>query len=111
MLPGREPGRELDAEIATKVMGFKAADASVERCWTLDAEFELPPYSTNILAAWDVAEHASLFNQHDLMLRQLNDNCWAMGERDYDYGWETFAEGTTAPHVLCLAALKSLGIS
>lgn len=98
-----EPGLELDALIAEKVMGSPSpSEPGIDQ-----AEYERrrkrwhPAYSTDIAAAWEVFE-------------KLGD---AMIERDETTervhwkvvvgGIETFGE--TAPHAICLAALKTVG--
>lgn len=116
-----KPGRELDALVAEKVMGL-----SYYPVWTNSygqhvphAVFDkgvkqnvvtcgyLKPYSTDIAAAWEVVEKF---------------NGLYIGESESDPGrhWWQFvdsneqdsyigAEGKTAPHAICLAALKAVG--
>jgi len=97
-------GPELDALIAEKVMGQTRSEG-------LPGKFEpqigrwpyLPPYSTNIEAAWEVAEKLRL--------------CVVPVEDATRKGWTAFAEGrwaedgaanatVSAPLSICLAALE-----
>lgn len=110
-------GRELDALVAEKVMGLnirpvvheyglspqlKLAPGSINYVGTYTEIPEVPPYSTDIAAAWGVVEK----------LRErgfgfsLNDGwiAWFLAGRS---DWHADAE--TAPHAICLAALKAVG--
>jgi hypothetical protein len=111
------PGRELDAVIAEKVMGWtrlshpygeqthKTLDGRTILADFLSAPdgMKLPHYSTDISAAWEVVEK----------LRELG---WYLAiHSDPKRGY--FAtipradgiqiESETAPHAICLAALKA----
>lgn len=101
-----KPGRELDALIAEKVMGWKPPEfidgVSLERRWKNDrGEFDsLPRYSTDIAAAWEVVEKIGL-------IIGKNGPVW-----DAQDLWDLpvyFASADTAPHAICLAALKAVG--
>lgn len=106
-------GRELDALVAEKVMGmkvyrrvgedgpnpqYKEIEKVPEHCAVI-----YPPYSTDISAAWEV-----------LLLDKFC--CWAM-KHDHESklfsveiefnGNRYFAQADTAPHAICLAALKA----
>ena len=118
-----EPGRELDALVAQKVMGFvKSPNCD----WWDDANrvyrwIYIPQYSTEIAAAFEVVEKMKLFDKYYLHKKPLgqfhgqNGN-WAIKSYEPDTGgslgeWGLFdyAEAPTAPHVICLAALKLSG--
>ena len=146
-----KPGRELDALIAEKVMGWVRrrvklgrqydnhgnpflpatvkweAEALVfgERVYILNQEDTQPynrlgllSYSTDIAAAWLVVGKINLFleKQTDksngcsnyVQLWQGKDGKWVVGN------WEDrlfiLAEGETAPHAICLAALRIVGV-
>jgi hypothetical protein len=103
-----KPGRELDALVAEKVTGWPAArDAkaiSETGYWTAGDErfiHGLPAYSTEIAAAWQVVE------------KLIATGDWCDFELDYEptllwcCGGKTYAP--TAPHAICLAALKAAG--
>lgn len=126
-----KPGRELDVLIAEKVMGWKLycyegdvyahepgqyGDAAKNDgwCWEGDTypenreSHQFAP-STDIAAAWEVVE-------------KLSTNGWAVkmqiGFDSSRYYWdcEVFIEEShygsakTAPHAICLAALKAAGV-
>lgn len=105
-----KPGRELDALVAEKVMGWKSVEHRFEdpfHRWDGIApehgshRFTVPDFSTDIAAAWEVVEKLN-----DLILER---DVTAEGTR-YNVvidGIETWAE--TAPHAICLAALKAVG--
>lgn len=103
------PGRELDALISEKIFGMKVTVPS-------DNGFlPMPPhYSTNIRAAWEVFEKVA----------RMVDDPWAGFVFDGKKGvWRCHFDrqtpggvserGTaisdTAPHAICLAALKAVG--
>lgn len=117
----KDPGRELDAEIAVKVMGLVPCDA-----WRWQyipgavAQLSVggpPCYSTDIAAAWLVVEKLKKYGRV-LQLTQIT-------ARDRPWWWEAefycvAAEGEepkedslgsapTAPHAICLAALAAIG--
>ncbi|MFD1136757.1 BC1872 family protein [Paenibacillus urinalis] len=50
------PGRELDAYIAIKVMGFKEITIVGSHYFTDPIDTQVKPYSTDISAAWEVEE-------------------------------------------------------
>jgi hypothetical protein len=106
----------LDALVAVKVMG-----------WTCDPDLgwyspdgyftgqPFPPlYSSNIEAAWEVVEKLDLLGPKNIRqygrvcyyLSHPEDKRWQIGD-DRDMSWTVEAE--TAPHVICLAALKAVG--
>lgn len=118
------PGRELDALIAEKVMGLKPCSDPIGRCdsaHTIPIQCwgeggggsELKSYSADIAAAWEVVEHVRLklgfpgfsfhaadgfeveFSRLDGKFLQNEDTIF-MGRAD------------TAPHAICLAALKAV---
>jgi hypothetical protein len=127
-----EAGRELDALVAVRVMGFDAAHPTLAkmgkaiRPYPLGNGVDVPHYSTDIAAAWQVVEklHAGgVF----LMLEQCqsreqyeyddevggaNDRCAEAGE------WLAHfqnvvglgsATGATAALAICGAALMAVG--
>lgn len=83
-----KPGRELDALVAEKVMGG-----------------ELRPYSTDISAAWEVVEK---YKWAEPELRYSDEqHCWVFSlHKASGYPNEC---GDTAPHAICLAALRAVG--
>lgn len=137
------PGRELDALIAEKVMGwtwkkFKhhGADHSVyfnheKTQWLGPSDFNpkvqpgfglqllgcsVPPYSSEISAAWNVLEKANItqvmkMEKGEWMARfdgPTNENGY-YAVRTYRGEFATsYAFGSTPAHAICLAALKSI---
>lgn len=137
-----KPGRELDALVAEKVMGYPAfapkvlnllknhiradwnANLSCIICGRVDATPEcLPHYSTDISAAWEVVVHMVKHQQWETWGLQgyVNRNpphvhhgirywrCDFGGA--FQKGWAFVVEIKTAPHAICLAALKAVDSS
>jgi len=123
-----EVGRELDALVAEKVMGWKYSQVSpnTERffCreygqqsgWWLRPEMDTedgwacakcsdvpPSYSTDIGAAWEVVEKKGGCHLHWLADRQYW-NCQFWGKPTFG----GVGTATTAPHAICEAALKAV---
>ena len=116
--------RELDALVAEKVMGCRVAwnaapycDCSVDRphdIATDDDTFELPFYSTDIAAAWEVVETLG----YNWSLNRDVGKCWNDYQiaGDLKYRFVLAAPGSpmegvvadTAPRAICLAALKAM---
>ena len=120
-----KPGRELDALVAKKVMGWDGFSGIIETSpevgfsteeidelvKTGKLRFRPPEYSTDIAAAWQVVEKMQREN-HDFAIHITS--C-----RDEDNQWQphfnisvtrTLLTGSkTAPHAICLAALKAVG--
>ncbi len=119
-----EAGRELDALVAEKVMGWRDVrpghytgspgtmygKAPQPQPWdspqdrTKGVSF-VPFYSTKIADAWEVIEKLA---DRDPMIAM-----W--GYEDGTAGWFCDFEGIkdharTAPHAICLAALKAVGV-
>ena len=101
-----EPGLELDKLIAEKVLGwFQDSMAKSPRdLWFETGEEEgslyLNHYSTDIKAAWNLAE------RFRLCVVPWHDGKWTAvkeGEILIDGDWNS---AKTAPHAICLAALS-----
>lgn len=99
-----EAGRELDALIAEKVMGFPL---EIIR----GAPYPECPrhYSTDIAAAWEVVEKDDGWG-HDWRVKR-----WVSSSKPYSCtaertadGQNFYAEAETAPLAICLAALKAV---
>ena len=118
-------GRELDALVAEKVMGWerivmkdkpgavswphppKGFDVNHNR-WSI-----IPHYSTDIAAAWEVVE--KLAPEFEWILENdVKDGGWSA----IIYKWEGTSvvsspigrsDADTAPHAICLAALAAVG--
>lgn len=123
-----EAGRELDALIAEKVMGFIAYKVQLvappPRVRTMD-ELQhigepLPHYSTNIADAWEVVEKLGRWHGFDFMI-VMPDPEQTFHLRTYEAGWyeatndgperRVVSDADTAPLAICLAALKAKGVT
>lgn len=122
-----KPGRELDALIAEKVMGLELKQpkgvAWRENTWVyaindfrdsgpmyvVDCDF----YSTDISAAWEVVDNLR-YRKIPISIAHVffpAEERWeyiAKAENVQPYGFE-FATSDSAPHAICLAALKAVG--
>lgn len=115
------PGRELDALIAEKLFGLNLTDAFTgeERPITsgvalqyLDRMSGVPNYSTDIAAAWEVVEkiiHPEFVSswQFDIRVESWPKKYKAKFSNG---GGAHIAHEDSAPHAICLAALKALAI-
>ncbi len=108
---GKKPGKELDALIAEKVMGLAVEKFMINppkptgwvklKLDTNSKSFELPKYSTDISAAWEVVEKfVPLSLDH-------TDGNWRCGIAKEGEVYHAGAE--SAPHAICIAALKAVG--
>jgi hypothetical protein len=96
-------GRELDSLVAEKFMGHGSG-------YPLPNDFkylaEVPCYSTDIAAAWEVVEHLrQAYKIVDVLLTKSYASCKL-------YDDETFisVDADTASLAICLAALKTVGV-
>lgn len=115
-----EPGRELDALVAEKVMGLRVewgqdtpcpdcdevgrycggrAWCSPCRAWYYSAYKD---YSTDIAAAWEVVERLVAGGERHFVVEKAG--AWLVRFREGDW-----LPGETAPHAICLAALRAVG--
>lgn len=116
-----EPGRDLDKLIADKVMGLKCS-----RIWSVDESGQsyfmvvwgngvlLQAYSTDIAAAWEVVEKLCKDSfAFDMEYSEFFDKdaggCDARFRCKAGIRGKFSAEAETAPHAVCLAALKAVG--
>ncbi len=108
-----QPGRELDALVAEKVMSscklegtFVQKIDTVSKIVTVGTEWQYPPYSTDISAAWDVVEK---FKWAEPEVSYSDEqHCW-YGLMNKGPGSGIAYGAPTAPHAICLAALKAVG--
>lgn len=97
------PGRDLDILVHEHVMGESPPPAIGDHSQT----YNVPRYSEDISAAWLVVEKFGTFyagesspERHHWTLPYEDEEgapCWSIGE------------GESAPHAICLAALKAVG--
>lgn len=118
-----QPGRDLDAMVAEKVMGMvdnRPSGRSGEMWGIMDwfAPGEpawapnFPTYSTSISAAWEVVEKM----RGDGWYVRITDTKSPLGHRwmvsfDTEEGLHPLytAYSETVPHAICLAALRAVG--
>lgn len=117
-----KPGIELDDLVAEKVMGepkiniepTKFGEFSLEpgglnyngdKPITIDSS----PYSTEISAAWEVVEKLRN-DKWSVMIHTIVSNMWVAQLENNSGIPKLFYRilGNTAPHAICLAALKTL---
>jgi hypothetical protein len=99
-------GRELDALVAKQVMGLTVRGTYVED--RLGSTSSLPFFSTDIAAAWQIAE----------TFIQAGAAAWIEGDGHTGYragctygaGLRAEAAGDSPAHAMCLAALHALGV-
>lgn len=114
-----KPGRELDALIAEKVMGLEVL--SNKDCYISGERKDMsgeitriasviPGYSTEIKAAWEVVEKIGSNEQWQINIEYRQDEgYWVFIKERISSGAGTFvADSITAPHAICLAALKAV---
>ena len=113
-------GRELDARVATKVMGWKEAWPKYAYDGTPSGvlfgagidphgcKIPLPHYSTDIAAAWEVVEK-SRHGSHVEVAHGATSNAGKYARWRCKFGMQVFAEADSAPLAICLAALKACG--
>lgn len=124
-----KPGRELDALVAAKVMGLKIKwiggdtghPRDIRDPWTSAGDgspgsgvkHPVDNYSTDIAAAWGVFEFMKT-RGFDCVVsfrtREQKHQAWFVPNGDYYAGGDTDAYSDSAPHAICLAALKAVGI-
>jgi len=107
-------GRELDALVAEKVMGmlkYIQGDITIfeneEYLWR---DWEVPYFSDDIAAAWQVVE--KMREKYVINIEIDCENTWVELWRDStDEPYKQVADeyGDTAPLAICLAALRAVG--
>jgi hypothetical protein len=109
-------GRELDALVAEKVMGWAltSKDTRDLQGWPPPGNttpIDVPEYSTDIAAAWEVVEKL------DKYYFQVNREIKNMDSMEYTvvipgiFNKERITvSANTAPHAICLAALKAVDV-
>lgn len=119
-------GPELDALIATKVMGWTRGISDVcnvlgwrtpDSIWVHDAD-GVPHYSTDIAAAWEVVEQLKAHKDYVSFGLTDDSNSSTATFANFEGVWFAgFGLGVggecvgaaTAPLAICLAALKAIG--
>lgn len=137
MMESMMAGRELDALIAGKVMGWanviclhggNIPSGEPDDDWNKDARNDqhhghtgiplvhreqVPAYSVDIAAAWEVVEKLRTMSIGISIARMPDEKLWYVPLYRLDHGEymgsaEGFAEAETAPLAICLAALKAV---
>lgn len=124
-----EAGRELDALVAEKVMGWQSIEYNDFKIWAHqdylpaitnhplgfampEGYSPLPRYSTNIAAAWKVVEKFEAKHWEISISTDEIGYLVYLTRRNDDGGSTTFkGEADTAPLAICLAALNAKGVS
>ncbi len=117
-----KPGRKLDALVAERIFGYKSIE-DLERSYIspegdhiykdfvgAPESMKLPRFSTSIAAAWEVVEKLKgsfLINTDHGTPAEWSVN-WIVILGD-ELPKNVGAIGVTAPHAICLAALKAVG--
>jgi hypothetical protein len=122
-MDGMKAGPELDALVAERVMGWTiySNDRKYQQGWSEHSEgtpMDIPSYSTDIAAAWEVVERVNFLDKYsrDFLLQRecidVDPYRWvwfAWFRKDgVDENVDTSARCETAPHAICLAALKAV---
>lgn len=107
-----EAGRELDAIIATKVMGWEIGDGDTWQLISPECSVVMRGVnwwrpSTDIRDAWDVVEKLHKKNA-EFVLRIYNQGQWCCDHNIFKFS-EAYAD--TAPLAICLSALEAYEIS
>jgi hypothetical protein len=99
-----EPGRELDALVAEKVMGLK----SIAPNSAMDGEYPvwIPAYSIDIAAAWQVVERMG--RTWDMYLSRHYSGRWTCTFDRHGNYLETTVKAGSAPEAICKAALLAV---
>lgn len=121
-----QAGRELDALVATRVMGsvvsqdpiwqkvYEQPDAWVETSPSRQLRRTLQPYSTDIAVAWGVVEKmiSTLFPPWDDDPPEYGTPhvYWCDDKWCAVFAYDCIRSAATAPHAICLAALKAVGV-
>lgn len=115
-------------ESRCRICGWSVVSHDTQGCWSDNCSTrpqpavradEPPPFSTDIAAAWRLVERLTptfTLRRVDWAMRDRGDGVTYMQENAYHNGWwavateeggeYSFAE--TAPHAICLAALKAV---
>lgn len=118
-----EAGRELDALVAEKIMGWSNCHREGDwgyfgRPFGGPTDFRIPNYSTDISAAWEVMEKMLFIEGFSFCIEQTVNSkfptTWFLhthhkGILCIDEVQERYSSTGVIEHSICLAALKSVG--
>lgn len=127
-----KPGRELDALVAEKVMGWRKTEIAfhgsilISPCGSLgipendEIKLALPRYSASIEASWEVADKImieSIIKTEKGYVAKVvgkyytGESAWPRVNEYYETSLyeDSIIIGETIPHAICLAALEAVG--
>lgn len=105
-----KPGRELDALVARHIFARFWTDLywiDFNQCEWRHGDYQ--PYSTDIAAAWEVVEKM-LRPDRDYSFSIQTNSAGKSGWFHCRFNGEFGGAAPTAPHAICLAALKAVGV-
>lgn len=120
-----EEAHRINIAVAEKVMGYPAVWTSTEPVQLTATEAlargRIPSYSTDISAAWEVVEHIHKTTNLIISIQRqevndVNRGYYAVFMKKYfppggtNDIYDNWHFGETAPHAICLAALKVMGV-
>jgi hypothetical protein len=107
-------GPELSVEVARRVMGWDNAGLVNDRCYISCGQGFWAPHES-ISDAWEVVEKLfTVIPQQDIHIEHLaanqsgDDGQWSVSTCFENEAWVGFVYAETAPHAICLAALKAV---
>lgn len=110
--------RELDVQIAEKVMNLFSEDRDRDRLGRFDRQdgcddckqdlvnCQVPNYSTDISAAWEVV--GKMIEKNKEICLSYADGEWTVFPTWHSDSWPKSSSTITAPLAICLAALKGV---
>lgn len=122
-----EEARRIDAKVAEKVMGWTMSPGpfgetqDIYQCWHQDGKPILTVHmwnpATSIAAAWEVVvKLKKIMSEFEIELESSSGypDEWSIGIKWLDSEGEQhgmfYFTSTAAPHAICLAALKAVGV-
>ncbi len=109
--------RKIDKLVAEKIMGWNRMPLGswshqANRIWSVN-ENQIPHYSTDIRQAWNVVNALTSTTKQWAELRQYSTGCTVTFsiEGDGENDRESIADEIEAPLAICIAALKSVGVT
>ena len=106
-----QAGRELNAMVAEKVMGYKMTEVAGTKYVDGFSVQEPRPYSTDLMAAWEVVEKMQDYQKPHQMGHPLHLKYHFWVEKWYASIGASEALEDTVPLAICRAALKAMGVN
>lgn len=111
-----KPGREMDRLIAEKIMNLPHIRTADYLIYDTDIFKPVPFYSTRIEDAWELVEKFVISvavpgspDSSGCSFSHYTAIAWAPTDKASHY--HIYEWGDTAPHAICLAALKAHGVT